>query len=307
MQDDSLTIVTVAKEPLKVMLRFVAWHRERGADHIRIYLDDPDDPVIPALEGVDYLTLIRCTPEFWGSVGVDPQDRFTKRQNAALTHGYRATPAGWVGVIDADELFYSQSRPLKTFLAKLPRKTRAVRFATAEIVHSDAPGQHFRTMMDKKQAHTLYGHAAGLIKRNGGLVGHTEGKSIIRAGLNVSQIRQHFPEDQDGVQITDLMVGHDAGCFLLHLIDEGYDSWRGKLDWRMNSWGFSGRMLAGLQELQDNEADTEDEFRKLYMNLHHFSAEQIAQLQGYRTYLTVPEDLMAPARRLFPETFVDGA
>lgn len=303
MQNNSLTIVTVAKEPLKILLRFVAWHREHGADHIRIYLDDPEDPAIATLERLDYVTITRCTPQFWKSIGVDPEDRFTKRQNAALTHGYRATPAGWVGVNDADELFYSQTRPLKKFLAALPRKTRAVRFATAEIVHSDAPGHHFRTMMGKKQSHSLYGPSAGLIKRNGGLVGHNEGKSIIRAGLDVSQIRQHFAEDQDGAQITDRVVGHDEGCFILHLIDEGYESWRGKLDWRMNSWGFTGRMLAGLQGLQNGETDTEDEFRKLYSSLHRFSPEQIIELQGYGAYVSVPEDLMNPARRLFPETF----
>jgi hypothetical protein len=302
-QDNSLTIVTVAKEPLKILLRFVAWHREHGADHIRLYLDDPDDVAIPILERLDYMTVIRCTPEFWDSIGVDPQERFTKRQNAALTHGYRATTKGWVGVIDADELFYSQARPLKKFLAGLPRKTRAVRFATAEIVHSDAPGQHFRTVLGKKQSHAIYGPAAGLIKRNGGLVGHTEGKSIIRAGLDVSQIRQHFAEDQDGAQITDRMVGHDEGCFVLHLIDEGYDSWRSKLDWRMASWGFSGRMLAGLQDLQNGAADTEDAFRNLYNSLHRFSAEQIIELQGYGAYVGVPGDLMGAARRLFPETF----
>jgi hypothetical protein len=307
MQDDRLTIVTVAKEPLKILLRFVAWHRERGADHIRIYLDDPDDPAIPALEPLDFVTLVRCTPNFWTSVGIEPDTRFTRRQNAALTHGYRATQAGWVGVIDADELFYSQSRPLNEVMADMPPEIRGVRFATAEIVHSDAPGQHFRTAMNKIQCHALYGEVAGLVKRNGGLVGHTEGKSITRAGLKISQIRQHFAVQHDGQTITDRIVGHDEGCFVLHLIDAGYDSWRAKLDWRMSAWGFNARMLAGLRELQGGKDDPEQAFRRLYNALHVFSAGQIAQLQGFGTDVLVPDDLMGPARRMFPETFAAQA
>lgn len=305
MQDDSLTIVTVAKEPLKVMLRFVAWHRERGADHIRIYFDDPDDAAIPVLEILDFVTVIRCTPDFWMSIGMEPEARFTKRQNAALTHGYRATQTGWVAVIDADELFYSGARPLTHVLREMPDETRSVRFATAEIVRSPAPGQHFRTVMNKNQCHALYGEVAGLVKRNGGLVGHTEGKSITRAGLDVSQVRQHFAVQVDGQHITDCMVGHEEGCFLLHVIEEGYDSWRGKLDWRMGAWGFSARMVAGLRELQGGEDDPEEAFRRLYNVLHNFSARQIEQLQGFGAHLSVPGDLMDPARRLFPESFAD--
>lgn len=307
MRDNRLTIVTVAKEPLKIIMRFVAWHRERGADHIRIYFDDPEDPAISIVEKLDFVTVVRCTPDFWTSIGSAPDAWFTKRQNAALTHGYRATTSGWVGVIDADELFYSVARPLSEVLAEVPPETRSVRFATAEVVHSDAPGQHFRTMMSKSQCHALYGEVAALVKRNGGLVGHTEGKSITRAGLEISQIRQHFAVQTDGQHITDLTVGHDDNCFLLHLIDEGYDSWRGKLDWRMSAWGFNARVLAGLRELQGGEDDPETGFRSLYNVLHSFSARQIAQLQGFGTYVCVPDDLMDPARRLFGETIAPPA
>jgi Glycosyl transferase family 2 len=307
MQEDSLTIVTVAKEPLDITLRFVAWHREQGADHVRIYFDDPDDPAIGWLEHLDWVTAIRCTAEFWQSIGVDPELWFTKRQNAALTHGYRAAEKGWVAVMDADELLFSRAQPIRSFLSGLPPEIRSVRLATAEVVHSDVTGQHFRTAMNKVQCHALYGEASALVKRNGGLVGHVLGKSITRAALDVAVIRQHFAVQPDGTVISDRTAGHEEGTFLLHLFDSGYDSWRTKLLWRMNSWGFTGRMAEVLRQLQESGDEGEADLRALYDLLHYLSPERLAMLQGFGSYLEVPEDLMAPARRQFPEALMPGA
>ena len=227
----SLTIITICKEPLLNILRFVAWHRHMGADRIVIHFDDPEDAAIPYLEPLDFVEVVRCTPEFWASIGRAPDEPFVKRQNAAITHAYGRAAPGWVGVLDGDELFCFEGAPLRGRLAALGPEVRAFRVRTAEVIALDpeAPGRpHFRRVMGKHEAGAFYGEQSILVRRNAGMVGHSIGKSLMRTGLDIKLIRQHFPVGSDREPITDLEIGAEEGAYLLHFFAEGWSTWRGR-------------------------------------------------------------------------------
>lgn len=288
MLDEPITLVSVVREPLLNLFQFITWHRKQGVSRFVLYFDNPSDPALSALAGIADVTCVSCTPMFWLSLGHTPEDRFVRRQCAALTHGYRQVLKGWVAVCDGDEFFQSMAGGLHSVVARAPDDVSAVRVLPAEPIQTDADDSliHFRTPIPKFAVASIYGDVGLLVRRNGGLVGHKQGKSITRAGLPIRVMRQHWAQDHNDVAVPEIVVGRGEGALLLHFFDRGYESWRAKLDWRLGAWGFPRPIAASLWPL--NEAiraggelarQAEADVKSIYRALHHFDQAKLKALE----------------------------
>ena len=298
MTDVPITLVSVLREPLPSLLRFITWHRHQGVGAFRLYFDDPDDPALAALADVRDVICTPCTADFWASLGLTPDDRFTRRQCAALTHGYRQVTEGWVAVCDGDELFHCEGEGLASLLGGLSPEVAAVRILPAEVIQTDIRDgmTRFRTPMQRPEVDRIYGPSGPLVRRNRGLVGHRQGKSVTRAGQEIKIMRQHWAQDGAGETLPEVVLPRESGAVLLHFFDRGYDSWRAKLSWRIGAWGLASAVEERLRPLhlalQAGEAEGEAAdaaLRAEYLALHHFDAAKIRALDDIGCLYALPD------------------
>jgi hypothetical protein len=277
--EGAFTVVTIAREPLPVLRRFVDWHLAAGAERIVLFLDDAGDPARRALSGEPRLELRPCTPELWRAVGMKPEARFTRRQRAAINAAYAEATTPWVLVLDADERMWLRDRTIPETLAALPPDALGLRVRSAESVALAEGGTALRLPVPRKVVNRVYGAEADLFRRREGLVGHAEGKSFHRAGLPGVRIRLHWAEDAEGAQLPGPVLGPGDRAHLVHDVAPDYDRWRAKLAWRAGSHGFSGP----LKERVDAIAalpDPETGFRALYDRLHVLGPEEATRLEA---------------------------
>lgn len=294
------TLVTICREPLPVTLRFLAWHREVGFDQIHLHLDDPDDPVLGWIADKPWVQPVRCTPDFWRMAGIDPGATFTLRQVLAYTQAYRRITEGWVAVADADELFHFGGQGVAAALAALTPEVQSLRIGTAEYIGTVKGRLRFRLPMTKAEASHVYGRDGGLFRLSGGLIGHSAGKAITRAGLPIRRMRPHWAVPAGAALVTELRPASPQMA-LLHLSTSGHDDWRRKLDWRLGAMGgTSARVRRAVQQAFDSE-DRDLALRRLYDRLFTLNGPRLRRLDGLNRFMQVRDDLLAITRRHFPD------
>ncbi|MBF9046545.1 glycosyltransferase family 2 protein [Rhodobacterales bacterium LSUCC0031] len=286
----SLTVATIAREPVPVLRRFLAWHLAQGATRIVVFLDDPQDPAQHVLAGDPRVEFRPCNAAFWAGLGVAVDARFTKRQRAAMTAAYREVADGWVMILDADELMWFAGRDLPTGLANLPPETISLRVSSAEAVTLPSGGCAFRLPIPRAAVDPIYGADAALFRPRFGLVGHPEGKSIHRAGLPGIRLKLHWAVDHAGAMVTGPVWGAADRAFLLHYFAPGYARWRAKLDWRAGAHGFADPLKAKLAEIR-HHPDPEVAYRGLYARLHSLQPHEVAALDAIGGLLHDQPDL----------------
>lgn len=274
------SIVAILRETPERTLRFVDWHLALGAERMLIYLDDPDDPVAADLEALGPVEVVRCTAAFWRSIGLDPGAHFTSRQRAALLHGYRSVPAGWVAVVDGDEFLAPRGgRTVRDLLAAAPPDRQAVRLTPAEEVGLAGGRRSLRLPCARRKARAIYGDVAWLVARNAGLVGHRLGKCLLRAGLPLTEMNPHFG----------LLAGRarpvEHGCatdeaVLVHLAGEDWESWRAKAGWRASHVPRPARANLVKAMRAALEAGDEAALRELHGALFRIGARTEAALRA---------------------------
>lgn len=282
MNSDAWSVVAIVKERPEVLRRFVAWYITQGAQTIRLYFDDPDDPSIDLVAALPQVHAVRCTPEFWESIGCPPDKHFTWRQNVAIHHGYHQIGSGWVLNVDADELIWAPQRPVGSFLADQPENVRAVLVAPLEYVSfpDNSDETLFRRPMNARQAQRIYGDFALYMAPNNGFVGHFIGKSFTRAGIaGVTQGHPHWYLDENVKRIRDADTNCDDGLGLLHFYHLDYEDWRRKITYRSQARA-RGRREAILSRLQELLArGDETGLKEMYRKMHEISADQRRRME----------------------------
>ena len=285
-------VAAIVNEPTPVLERFVSWYLGQGADRVDLYFDDPAHGDIPRFAALPRVTATPCTPAFWASLGLSAEARFTRRQNAVLTHAYHKLQDGWLLNVDADELMYAAGTALADWLAK-QSEPQTIRVASAEQVHAGGPEQVFRLQIPKAEVNAIYGAEADLFRRRYGLIGHADGKSFHRAGRAYLRLRQHWSEDASGAEVTGTRLFAQDGVHLLHFMAPDYSAWRQKLDWRLGAHGFPEPIKDRLRACQAS-ADPEAGFRALFDLLHALGPDQIAALDAVGGILRLPADFAKP-------------
>jgi len=145
----------------------------------------------------------------------------------------------------------------------------------------------------------IYGADAALFgPRREGLVGHPQGKSLVRCGIDGLTLRQHWPRRYQGQAAAEMLLDHGDGAYLLHMIGADYDIWRSKLLWRSGSRGFtdglSDRVAAAL-----GAAAPEAALRDLYRRLHCATPEQLDRFRDHGVLLTLRMDVASLVQEYF--------
>ncbi len=304
MQDTSAAIWRVGaimNEPLAEVLRFAAWYIASGAEELVICFDNPEDPAIALLADHPRITPVPCSPAFWADLGLGAGDAFVTRQNAALTWIYQQIAEGWLLNVDADEFLFFEGRSIGAALAAVPPEALSVRITTAErILTPSEPAQTlFRRPMDYATRKAVYGADAELFgPRRAGLVGHPQGKSAVRAGVSGLRLRQHWPRWERGEEPQEQILDHKDGAHLLHMIGADYAIWRGKLEWRCKSRGFTNSLTEAIEAaLADPTGETR--LRDLFDRLHSADAERIARLEMAEALLRLRWNVDALVEEVF--------
>lgn len=248
-----------------------------GADRIIVYLDDPEDPAQPTLGGDPRMGLRPCTEALWNGLGLSSGARFVRRQRFAMNQAYRETETGWALILDADELIWIRGRPVNEALAALAPAVNTVSVKTAEQVRLSDGGEALRLPIPRPDVNRIYGDDCALFRPRMGLVGHFEGKSFYRAGLEDIKLRLHWAEDENGDRLKGPIWGHEGGAYLVHYVSPGYERWRAKKDWRAGSHGFGAALkdrIAAISQMGNPEAG----YRALYTRLHSLTPEEEAAL-----------------------------
>lgn len=273
-------VAAIVREPAHILSRFVAWHLTAGASGITLFFDDPDDPAIRACGADPRVTAVPCTPAFWAGIGVDPAERFTLRQNAAITSAYHATAEDWLLVIDADELAYLRDGRFADLLAAQPADIRSIRIEPAEYVHATGGGASFRLPITKQAVNRIYGAESDLFRKRRGLVGHMAGKSFHRTGQTDIRLRQHWAVDASEEPVPAAQIGRAEGAYLLHYLAPDFALWREKIEWRLSASGFPGAARQRIEAILGAEADRETAFASLYDRLHRIDDALAAELRA---------------------------
>lgn len=290
----------ILREPLHVTLGFVSWFLDHGADRITILFDDPDDPAIPILSGDPRVQAIACDDAFWSGIGLKPTVRFVRRQNLSMTWLYNQCRDGWFLNVDGDELVYSPNGGIGELLAAQPGDVLSLRIATAEIIRLPETGGHaFRLQMDDVQRRRVYGEDVDLFPgARRGLLGHSDGKSFTRCGLDVQKLRQHWPVASDGARVPQKMIQAKDGVHLLHLIGEDFPKWREKVEWRNVSHGFPETLKPQIVDILA-APDREERLRDLYERLHCADGARVRAMADEGVLLEVQPDLERRIQRRF--------
>jgi len=191
----SWEVVTTLKEPLPLTLAFVAHHLEMGAKRIHLFLDDPNDPALPYLEGITELNIRVCDDAFWN--GQRPKihnDR--QRRNANLA--FAACQADWLLHCDADEFLEDgpavgkqlDAMPQDVLVAGLRVRERC--FVGGADETNIFSGWGRLPILGQRLLPKFYGRADSLLHR--GMCGYSGGKSFVRrnSGLFVGNHDAHF-------------------------------------------------------------------------------------------------------------------
>jgi hypothetical protein len=275
-----LTAGAILKEPLDQTLRFVKWHLEQGVDRMVLCFDDPFDLAMEVLKSFEQVTCIPCTDAFWKHIGINPDVRFTLRQNAAMQFIYAGLPQGWFLNVDGDELVYLENRTLKEEVLRQPEHVKAILIRPAEYIQSPASRDklHFRTEMPRWCCRGVYGDLAPAMQKRRGLSGHWIGKSVTRTGLAKYKVRQHFLQTPAGEAVTDAILGPAEGAYLLHFLDQGFEAWRSKLNWRLSSRGFRPEIKVIVENALASD-DSENELGRIHESLFIFKPERLTKLE----------------------------
>lgn len=287
------TVAAIVNEPASVLDRFVGWYLAQGADAIWLFFDSPQSPDLKRYSDNPRVRCTACTADFWRDLGVKPEARFTRRQNAVLTAAYQKLTEGWLLNVDADELMYAPGTTLAEWLQH-KSAAQTLRIATAEHVHAPSALPCFRLPIDRREVNAVYGDLSDLFRRRLGLIGHADGKSFHRTGMSDIRLRQHWAEDSSGAEVQGERLGAADGIYLLHFMAPDYDQWRAKLEWRLNAHGFPDPIKARLHEIKAQPSDPEPDFRALFEVLHSVSEHRIAQLQAVGGLLVLTEDALNP-------------
>ena len=296
---DDWAVVTIAREPPEVIRRFVSWHLAMGAARIRIYFDDPADPMIAGVSHLPQVEAVPCTPEFWDRIGFVSDHRFVKRQVAAIRHGYAETKLPWIVVLDADELIWVRETTFSAFLAQRAPSIRSVLFRPAERVYVPNLGRHMlRTEMQEDTIQAVYGKLQKAMIGRRGLYGHVVGKSVHRAGIAGMEVRQHFGQFNRKEHIIDELIDWQTGGGVIHLMNNSYENWRGKLEFRRISSSTSRRLTRILSDAIDS--GEEGRIKAIYRKIFEVDQESFGLMSEDGALHELPFDPDHAVERYFP-------
>ncbi|TNJ42732.1 glycosyltransferase family 2 protein [Phaeobacter sp. B1627] len=186
-------LVSTIKADAPDILDFAAWHLERGAHRLLLYLDAPCPDALPHLKAHPRIRVIETDRAHWQKRRGGMPQKHQVRQSLNATRAYRRQSADldWLIHLDVDEFLWSED-DLAATLATLPEQVLCARARPLEALADGSDG--FKAPIppgpeqDRIAAH-LYPRFASYLR--GGFVSHVQGKLFVRTGQNDVDFRIH--------------------------------------------------------------------------------------------------------------------
>lgn len=254
-------LVSTVKAPEEKVLAFVAHHLSLGADHIRIFFDDPETPIPAPLSNHPRVTVTLCDEAHWDRVGKKRPPQHQNRQTHNARHTYREpATTDWTVHIDVDE-FILTPRPVAAILDETPAETIAMKLEPFEAMHDPLLPDDIYTSREFRGAlrHEFWPRrraALGIYRKiiRDGMLSHTVGKVIYRTGVPGLMPRLHaVMVDKEFVKTPDWQ----PEMKLLHFHSQDRAAWLDALPFRMTrgAYQFRPELQAFLAEASPDEID----------------------------------------------------
>jgi hypothetical protein len=235
---------------MRDVLGFVAYHLERGAHRIYIYLDAPDDATFAALKSHSKVRVTQTDTAYWDKKGGRPAKHQPRQtMNAADAYGKRIE-VDWLVHIDHDE-FLVWDTPLTEQYGALDAQCLCGRIRPIEALawsgaKSDPrPFKGFALSMPQRRATTEALYPTYGAHLNGGFLSHVAGKMIYRTGIEGLSVKIHnavLNGDQNPGQQELLQTR------LCHLHGETWTAWRASFEYRKTKGAYRSELKAPFDQ-----------------------------------------------------------
>ncbi|MCI5094750.1 MAG: glycosyltransferase family 2 protein [Rhodobacteraceae bacterium] len=193
-------LVSTIKAPAADILAFAAYHLERGAHRLYLYLDEPNPDAQPHLKAHPKIRVTDCDATYWKRHHNKRPDMHQPRQTLNASHAYRRkADVDWLIHMDVDEFLWSD-RPLDAVLAELAPDALCARVRPIEALSGDG-GAYKGFIRNARQRDTIvrriYPTFGQYVKA--GFLSHVAGKLFVRTGLGPLTFKIHniYREDEE--------------------------------------------------------------------------------------------------------------
>ncbi|MGJ8615983.1 MAG: glycosyltransferase family 2 protein [Sulfitobacter sp.] len=233
-------ISSTIKAPVDEILRFAAYHLEKGAHRLFIYLDDDNQAAFDALKAHPKIRVTLCDDAWWQKRRKARPDMHQARQTTNATHAYRRrAEVDWLIHMDVDEFLVSD-RPIDGILAAIPADHPVTRIRPMEALSGDAtafkrfiPGGPDRDRI-VANLYPTYG-----LYTKGGFLSHLAGKVFVRTGLPDITIKIHNAF-QNGEQIKG--IDNQPGLDLAHCHAKSWEDWQASYRYRLTKGSYRAEL-----------------------------------------------------------------
>lgn len=289
--------MATVKAPLKVLYPWVKYHLDKGIGRMVLYFDDPNDPAIASMVGIEQVTAIPCSDRHWKDMGQTRPERLGKVQELNVNHGFAlASDMGcsWAAHIDCDELIFPLE-PLGELLGQ--SRADALKMTVLEAVSEYFEYDNiFDARLFKRVPNRLQFLAASILACRRSLCygeyfrGHTASKMLVRLNAGVTRMGIHKPIERSHEARIELC----EQIQLLHFDCVGFADWDRKWGFRLES-SFNADGLRRARQKQfaaygDAAQQSIEARAALFRRLHMIPAREVAILKRLGLLTTVDLD-----------------
>ncbi len=245
-------IVATIKAPVREILTFVAHHLDLGADHLFIYLDNPNDAAQQALENHPNVTVTRTDHPYWKELGIKRPEKHQHRQTRNAKNAYAsAGNLDWLTHIDVDEFLWPTTSVAR-HLADIPEDVFCARVRPAEVLSIDGQADLNKKLTYCKDWMPPKGNRLELSQDiyptygqylRGGFLSHLAGKVFLRTGAENVDIRIHNIH-RDGIENPDIVELRQMALVHFHATKLG--KWLRTLPYRHESGSYRAEMRPAI-------------------------------------------------------------
>jgi hypothetical protein len=185
-------IVATIKASHVDVLNFAAYHLDRGAHRLYIFLDEEAPETYAALKAHPKIRVTQCDDVYWSKLGGKRPVKHQVRQTRNATHTYlKKADTDWLAHIDVDEFIHS-NKDITSILNGLSENILCARMRPIEALSGD--GNAFKAFIPNGPDRTrlvadIYPSYGQFLK--GGFLSHVAGKLFVRTGLSDVQFKIH--------------------------------------------------------------------------------------------------------------------
>lgn len=234
-------LVSTIKAPAQEILAFAAYHIERGAHRLYLYLDAPAPTAMAHLKAHPRVRVRHCNDGYWKNHGGKRPAKHQVRQTANATHAYaRKAEVDWLIHMDVDEFLWPKTQ-ISEHLAALPDQVFCARVRPMEAL---AGGEgHFKAFIPAgperdKIVSRLYPTFGAYVK--GGFMSHLAGKLFVRTGQDVGSFKIHnFVTARNDMNPGQVELDPVDLC---HCHAQNWDHWIAAYRYRLNKGSYRAEL-----------------------------------------------------------------